>query len=142
MLEQQTSRMQSKQAKDNLLIKLMSMKDLYAWRVLKAWRHGSRFAEHSSSLFHKYRTLTVFDLHKYHLGVLMYKFTIYLKLYTRYSIKIRTFTLMTQGQLLTFISIKLERLFIYQLSEIKDLFYGTNSNQCLPLNHLFTLRSI
>ena len=105
--------------------------------------NNSKFAEHSSSLFHKYRILTVFDLYKYHLGVLMYKFeTIYPKLYTCYSIEIWTFTLMTQGQLLTFISIKLERLFIYQLSEIKDLFYGTNSNQCLPLNHWFTLRSI
>ena len=36
--------------------------------------NNSRFAEHSSPLFRKYRTLTVFDLYKYHLGVLMYKF--------------------------------------------------------------------
>ncbi len=36
--------------------------------------NNSRFTEHSAPLFNKYKALTVFDLYKYHLGVLMYKF--------------------------------------------------------------------
>ena len=37
--------------------------------------NNSHYTDHSAPLFSKYNTLSVFDLYKYHLGVLMYKFT-------------------------------------------------------------------